>query len=285
MHFFLSLLSVILGLQSWHCQANAQQIERIISLSPGTTELVASAGGLEKLVGVIEFSDFPAFAKSLPIVGNSSGLNIEKIIQLKPDLIVAWQGGNRLQDIEKLQSLSKQLDFKLMLFNAKTLEEIPNTINILEHIIHKTAYKASIVNQLKNQLNHQRSLYQNARPVSVFYQIWNSPLMTIGKDQFISQAIEICGGKNLFHDLKQPAAEIGLESIITRNPEVILLGGQSATQKDWLNTWQRWPLIDAVKHKHIYPLDADQLQRPTARLIQSLPVLCKTIDQARIPQK
>lgn len=257
------------------------EVQRIISLSPGTTELVATAGGLNRLVGVVAFSDFPPAVKSLPIIGNATGLNIEEIIQLQPDLIVAWQGGNRLKDLEILQQLAPKLGFKIITINADNLFEIPNLIKQLEILIHPNGYENSQVSQLQSLLIEQTQRYQSRQSVSVFYQIWQTPLMTIGAEQFISQAIRVCGGQNIYHDLKLPAAEVGMESLLQRNPQVILLGGENAFQQDWFKQWQAWPQIKAVKNQQIHFLDADSMQRPTARLIHYLPKLCRIIDSAR----
>lgn len=264
---------------------SAVGVQRIISLSPGTTELIASAGGLDKLVGVVAFSDYPLAAKSLPLVGSSNGINIEKILQLQPDLIVTWQGGNRLKDLETLQHFSNKLGFKILTLNADSLKEIPNTIKTLEQLIHPKGYAKSQVNTLQKQLAQQAQRYQNSTSISAFYQIWQSPLMTIGGEQFISQALRVCGAQNIFSDVKTPALEVSVESVLLRNPQVIFLGGEQAFQNSWHQQWQAWSQISAVKNQQIYFLEADAMQRPTARLIEYLPTLCRLIDEVRTASK
>lgn len=279
--FFLSL----------SCQAQTHSLEktagvqRIISLSPGTTELIATAGGLDKLVGVVEFSDYPLAAKALPSVGSSNGLSIEKILQLQPDLIVTWQGGNRLKDLEMLHHLSLKTGFKILTLNANSLQEIPNTIKTLEQLIHPEGYANSQVTQLKNLLAEHTQRHLKHAKVSAFYQIWQSPLMTIGGTQFISQALDVCGAKNIFSDATQPALEVGVESVLLRNPQIIFLGGEQAMQSTWRQQWQGWPQISAVHSQQIYGIEADVMQRPTARLIKYLPTLCGLVEQARTAEK
>lgn len=269
------------GLNLSYSTAQATVYQRVISLSPGTTELVASAGGLSKLVGVVSYSNFPPAVKSLPIVGSYNALNFEKIITLKPDLVIVWKTGNRLQDIERLKQLGQQRHFKIFYSNPATLQDIPKEIKQLGQFLNTQKQANQEANALTNILKQTQQKYQNARKIRYFYQIWNAPMMTINGKQFISQGLELCGGKNIYADLKPLAGEVNLESIITRNPQVILLGGEKNMQKNWLKYWQKYPFITAVKQHQIDLVNADKLQRPTARLIRYLPKVCKQLNQAR----
>jgi len=251
--------------------------ERIISLAPHITELVYSAGAGEKLVGVVEHSDFPMAARKLPIVGNSTTINIESIIKLAPDLIIAWKSGNRIQDIERLQSLG----FGVWQTEIHQLEDIPNFIKTIGEKAGtiKTAHLKS--SELLNILKSTKRKYLNQMAINAFYEIWHQPLMTMNGKQFISLALETCQANNIFSDLPLLASEVNLESVIQRDPQVILLGGESAFQESWYQDWLRYTELKAIKNQQIYKLDNDKYQRPTARLIEVLPELCKTIDKAR----
>lgn len=251
--------------------------ERIIALAPHITELVYSAGAGEKLVGVVEYSDFPIAARKLPIVGNSATINIESIIKLAPDVIIAWKSGNRIQDIERLQSLG----FEVWQTDIQRLEDIPTFIQTIGERAGTVKTAQAKSSELLNILNKTKQQYANQTTIHAFYEIWHQPLMTMNGKQFISLAIETCQANNIFADLPLLASEVNLESVIQRDPQMILLGGERAFQESWYQDWLRYTELKAIKNQQIYKLDNDKYQRPTARLIEALPELCKTIDTAR----
>ncbi len=251
--------------------------QRIISLAPHVTEMLYSAGAGDKLVGVVKFSDYPPEALKYPIIGGYNGLNIEAIISLKPDVVIGWKEGNQKADLERLQSVG----IEVWATEVKSLEDIPKQIRQFGAKLgtEKTAHK--VASELETELIKVKQHYQERSEVSAYYQVWNKPFITISDHQFIGQAIKLCGGKNAFHDLPLLSAEVGLETIVHKNPDVILLGGLKPVQQSWYNDWQKWPMVSAVKNNHIYKLNADHFQRPSARLITALEGLCKKIDQAR----
>ncbi|WP_168188925.1 cobalamin-binding protein [Thiomicrorhabdus sediminis] len=255
-----------------------RDIQRIVSLSPHLTELVYSAGGGAKLVGAIEYSDYPAQAKSLPRVGNYQSINIERIIALKPDLILSWKNGNRARDIEKLQSLG----FNVWQTQTNNLEDIGHLIAAIGKRLGTKKIAENKNRQLQKTLQDLSQQYAQREKISTFYQLWQRPLMTVNGSHFISLALNICGAENIFAELPLIAPEVSIESVINANPKLILLGGQKQFQQSWMQDWQTYDLISAVKNQQIYRLDNNLLQRPTERFIKALPELCRTIDQARL---
>ena len=188
----------------------------------------------------------------------------------------AWYS-HRIQDIDRLQSLG----FKVWQIEIQHLEDIPNFIKTIGEKAGtiKTALVES--SELLNILNNTKQQYANKTAINAFYEIWHQPLMTMNGKQFISLALEICQANNIFSDLPLLASEVNLESVIQQDPQVILLGGESAFQESWYQDWLRYTELKAIKNQQIYKLDNDKYQRPTARLIEALPELCKTIDKAR----
>lgn len=251
--------------------------ERVISLAPHLTEMMYSAGAGSQLVGVVEYSDFPPEAKTLPLVGGYSNPNYEKILSLKPDVVLFWQNGNQTKTIQRL----KQLGIDVIGFQDQTLDAIPETILKLGKRFGTQSHATPIAQALKKQLSELRETYQQQSKVTTFYQIWDKPLITVGRHQFIDEAITLCGGQNIFNDQTQPAPQVSLESVLKRNPQIILLGGQKNIQTTWQKHWQQYPQLQAVKNHQIHKLNADLYQRPTARLINALPALCETLNQAR----
>ena len=259
----------------------AEPAQRIISLAPHLTEMVYSAGAGDKLVGVVNYSDFPEDALSKPIVGSYNAINIERIIELQPDLILSWQSGNRLQDNQRLQDLQQQLGFTVIESEVKKLSDIPRLIKQIGQLAGTETIAQKQAEELQEKLADIKANYADRQPVSVFYQIWNKPLITPGKNQFITQGIELCGAQNIFNDIGSLTGQVAVETVLLRNPQVLLLGGRKEMQREWIKSWQTYKQITAVANKQIFMLNNDLYQRPTARFINALPALCQQIDQAR----
>lgn len=270
------LLSLGLSLTLSTVQAQTST-QRVVSLAPHITEMLFSAGAGDKVVGVVAYSDYPKAALEIASVGSYHAINIEKVIQLNPDLIIAWKTGNRLKDIEKLQ----QLGFKIIYSEPYKLSDIPKEIRLFGEILNTQTTANAVAERLDKQLENLAKSYASKSKVKVFYQVWNAPIITINGQQFISQAMQLCGGENVFADLPTLASEVSIESVVTQNPQVILLGGAKNVQQAWLKEWQKWTTIQAVKNQQVYLLNADTFQRSTERLIDGIDGLCKTIDQAR----
>lgn len=267
-----------------HVHANQvpiTQAARIISLAPHLTEMVYSAGAGKQLVGVINYSNFPKQALNKPIIGDYNAINLEKIIELKPNIILAWRSGNRMQDFERLKSLQAKQGFQIIETEIKTLHDIPNLIQTIGKFAGTPKHAKQTANKLRRILKELKHFYHTQPKISVFYQIWDKPLITMGKDQFISQGISLCAGQNIFEDLKALTGQVALETIMMRNPEVILLGGTAGQQALWQKNWQRYPLIDAVKNKRVYNLENAIYQRPTQRFIEALPQLCRLLHPSK----
>lgn len=276
--WLLTLLTLLLlGLHS-HSHA---QVERIISLAPSLTELVYSVGAGDKLVGVLAHSDYPSQAKQLPQVGDANSLNIERIIELRPDLILVWASGITARDLARLQAFG----YNLLIRDTQRLDDIPDLIEEIGLLTQHGPQATAEAKRLRQQLTQLQDQYQHKSPVRVFYQIWQQPLITINGTQFMGQAIQLCGGLNPFADHAALAPHISLEAVLEANPQLILLGGGRQHQQAWFTFWQKIPHLSASQNQHIMPLQGTAYQRPTARLIDALPELCQLIDQARSPKE
>lgn len=278
-----TLLAVFSAQSAFSQQASSAQ--RIITLSPHLAEMVFSAGAGDKLVAVTAHSDFPEEAQKLPLVGDFNAINIEQLIALKPDLVLSWKSANRLQDYQKIQSLSAKLGFKLLETEIYQLSDIPKTIELIGQMAGtaEVAHQKSV--ELKALMSQLARSYQTKPTVSAFYQIWNRPLLTVGKNQFISQGLNLCGANNIFEDIERLSAQVSIQEVIRRNPDMILLGGNPAFQKDWLNSWEKITVLNAVQQKTIFSLESDLYQRPTERFIRALKPLCQLIDKARSQER
>ena len=257
--------------RSVHLEKNAQ---RILALSPHATELVFAAGAEDKLIGVVSYSNYPEAAKKLPSVGDAARLDRERILALEPDLVIAWDSGNQQKDLEWLNKIS----VPVYRSEPRRLEQI--ALNI-EHIgmlagTQEVAQKNS--DHFRRRLESLRQQYSRASPISVFYQLWPRPLMTVNGDHIISEVLRLCGGHNLFAELPVLATQVSREAVILANPQAIAAGADPDAN-DPLADWLDWPTIKAVKNGHLYRVDADLIHRQTPRILDGIEQLCRMLTQ------
>ena len=261
-----------------HHQAWSKPVERIISLAPGLTELIYSAGAENKLIGVDSYSDYPPEVANIRRIGDTYGFSFEAIVALNPDLILAWGGGTPKKDIERL----KELNLNVVVHEIRTLNDIPNMIDTLSELSNNPSKGHKIARELRDILLGLKNQYQQVPRLRFFYQIWDQPLMTLNGEQFISQALKLCGADNVFHDLPQLAPQISFEQVVHNNPDLIFLGGHTQTNTHWKKSWLDIPNLKAVQNGHIFSIDPDLYHRPTERMIRALPQLCSQIHTMRL---
>lgn len=255
----------------------SQPATRVISLAPHLTELVFSIGAGESLVGSVAHSDFPEAAKQVRQVGAFNALDTELILALEPDLVIAWQTGGTASTVEKL----RELGISVYLSEPRALEDVAKNLRQLGRLLGKERQAQMESEKFLSRLQALRKQYQVQQPVTVFYQIWHEPLMTVNGEHIISHVIELCGGRNIFADLPVLAPRIGLESVLARNPQVIVAGGVAAARPDWKDDWQKWTQVDAVKHDNLFYVNPDLLQRHTPRILQGAKILCQQMQQVK----
>ena len=249
---------------------------RIISLAPSMTELLFSLGAGANVLGVVEYSNFPEAATQIPIVGRFDRLDVERILSLQPDLIISWHSGNPRGAIQRL----REMGYPVYTAEPVTVVSIADTLLRLGKLTGQTDRAEALSTTVHNTVNRLQTQYADTTPISVFYQVWHNPIISVGGDELINSMVTVCGGKNIFADLPVGPA-VNLEDIITRRPQVILASGPSPDRPDWLDLWQQWPSIPAVAGNHLYAIPPDLVQRHSMRALQGLEQMCSLIDQAR----
>ena len=248
--------------------------QRIISLAPHTTELLFAAGAGKSIIAVTVWSDYPLEAKNIPSVGSATELDVERIIKLQPDLVVAWKNGNKPRQIAHLRK------FGIQVFESepKTLDEIANSIKKLSMLAgtEKLGEQQALAFQQKIQV--LKNKYQHAAEVRYFYQIWQKPLMTLNGEHLISQALKICGGKNIFSELAPTAPTVNSESVIQKNPEVIFM---SSEEKNATSLWQGFPNMTAVSRNNLFTFNGSIMNRAGPRMAEATEQLCEKLELAR----
>ena len=252
--------------------------QRIISLAPHLTELLFSLGAGRRVVGVIEHSDFPEAAKSIPRVGDASRIDMERILSLRADLVVAWQSGNSAADIRKLE----RLGMPVYVTEPQRLSDVAALLKGLGRLTGRQAKARELAEDYLGRLSDLEQKYRDARPVSVFSQIWQQPLMTISGRHIISDAIRVCGGRNVFADLDAVAPTVDLEAVVAARPEVII--ANSAAENDAVALqafWSKWPTLTAVSQGHIHTIPSSAMARPSLRIMEGVETLCGILDRVR----
>ena len=254
--------------------ANAQ---RIISLAPSLTELLYAAGAGDKLVGVVEYSDYPIAAKALPIIGRYDMLDMEKILQLQPDLVVAWQTGNPRASVNRL----RELGLAVYMAEPKRLDSIPSHIRRLAILAGTEEIAKKVIDEFETQLTTLSDNYRTNTPVRTFYQVWDRPLISAGGNELINDIIELCGGVNIFADINLVAPKVSLESVLIRNPQAIVASGMDIERPEWLDEWLKWEQLSAVSTNSLFFVPPELLQRHTPRALMGAKSMCEQLDQTR----
>lgn len=254
----------------------AQPAQRIVSLAPSLTELLYAAGAGPQVVGVSEYSDYPPEAARLPIIGRYDLLNMEAIVALAPDLIVAWRSGNPRSAVQSLIDLG----FNVYVAEPTTIASIADHIERFAILAGTQATGFSTARHFREQLTLLDNTYRNRTPVRVFYQVWNEPLISVGGNELINDIIRLCGGSNIFGDLNL-APKISEEAVLLRDPQIIIASGMDASRPAWLDDWLRWPQLQAVANGQLYFVPPDLVQRHSLRVLSGTEQTCQHIEAAR----
>ena len=250
--------------------------ERVVTLAPHLAELVCAAGGCARLVGVSARSDYPPDVRARPQIGDAFAVNLEAVLALKPDLVLAWDGGTPVERIERL----RRLGFRVEPLRVEHLDDIGPTIERLGRLLGTETAAVAAAGEYRERLAALRAQHRGDAPIRVVYQIETAPAYTINGASPISEAMAVCGGVNVFAALPQLAASVSAEAMLAAAPEVVLYGGEdnAAAMRAY---WQRLPGTPAARAGNLYAVNADLLGRATPRLLDGIEEVCRRFDEAR----
>lgn len=252
--------------------------QRIISLAPHVTELLFAAGAGERVVAVVEFSDYPPAARDLPSVGNASRVDLERVAAQAPDLVIGWGSGNDRGDLARIEA---RLGIPVYVSEIAAIADIPQAIEALGRLAGTTETAIAAADDFRARHDTLRQRHAGRAPVTVFYQIWERPLMTINDRNFIADSIRFCGGVNVFADIEPIAPAVSVEAVIAADPQVIINSASDDRNEQQLEAWRRWDSIRAVRDDNLYVIPSDLIVRPTPRILDGVARLCEILDQAR----
>jgi iron complex transport system substrate-binding protein len=255
----------------------ARPAQRIISMAPHVTELLFAAGGGARIVGVMNYSDYPEAAKKIPLIGSNSQIDVERVIALKPDLLVVWKSGNTARQIAQLESLG------IPVFHSepRRLDQVADNMLRFGQLLGTGATAQAAAGEYRAKIASLASRYGKRPRVRVFYQIWDRPLYTLNDEQIASDAIRLCGGVNVFAGLKVVAPEVSVEAVLQQDPEVILGDEEYEPGERGLTIWKPYSGMTAVRRGNLFKLNGELLTRPGPRTAEGAAALCEKLELAR----
>lgn len=260
-------------------QVEASKPIRIVALAPHLVEILYAVGAGDTLVGAVEHSDYPEQALLVPRIGGYTSINIEAVLRLQPDWVLAWESGNGSKVIRKLKSLG----VKVYVSEPGKLESIATLLRDIGELSRGNNTKQAVSDYEKKYKN-LKSRYSERTPVSVFYQVWNKPLQTLSDKSIVGDVIKLCGGRNIFANELAIAPKTNVESILSADPQTIVASGMGEERPQWLDQWLDWPQLQAVKNEHLFFVPPDLIQRHSPRLLEGAEILCQQLQQVRSQQ-
>lgn len=250
--------------------------ERIVALSPHLVEIAYAAGAGGQLAAVVRFSDHPPAAARLPRVGDAARIDLERVLQLKPDLVLGWRSGNPAGDLERLE----RSGFRVFVTEPRRLQDVARIIRLIGTLAQTQDVAEASAAAFETELEVLRSQYSRRAPVRVFYEIWHRPLLTVNGAHVISDVITLCGGINVFSDVAVLTPSVSLEAVLHARPQLILGGGSAMQQDDLAAEWRRTRPA-ALREIPVRYVPPDLIQRQTPRIAQGARRICDHIDERR----
>lgn len=274
------LLAVTIAVVSFAGRADETKIEvaeRIIALSPHSVEMLFLLGAGDKIVGTLDYADYPEQAKAIPRIGGHEGVQLDRLLELEPDLVIVWQTGNQNRDVARIQ------DFGIPLYVSETkrLDDIPKELLELANLVGTSSKGEELAKAYNSRLADLRARYSGRPKVRFFYQLWSDPLRTVASGSWINEMFEGCGGQNVFSSTSSDYPQVSLESVIQKQPQVIVVPTHKG-QEIPMDIWLDWPEIPAVRNQRMIFFDGDLLHRFSYRTLDGMQQVCERFDEIRM---
>lgn len=254
--------------------------QRVVALAPHLTEIVFAAGAGDRLIGVVRFSDHPQAAQRLPQVGDAARIDLEHIVKLGPDLILAWRSGNSPRDVMRLE----QLGFPVFVTEPARLADIPRLLRMIGALTGRQQEAEREVLKFNNKINELRKMHEGKPPLRVFYEIWHRPLLTVNGAHLISDVIALCGGRNVFAHAPALTPAVSLEAVLAAQPEVILGGSSAGGEQEFIAQW-RAVAVHKLRTTPTLYIAPDSIQRQTPRIAEGAAAICEHLEKVRAQRR
>ena len=251
--------------------------QRIVAMAPHVTELLFAAGGGAKIVGAVSYSDYPEAAKRIPNIGSNRQIDMERVIAMKPDLIVVWMHGSSERQVDELRALGIPMFYS----EPRKLDDIAASLQKMGKLMGTEAVAEPAAAALRKELGALRAKYASRPPVRMFYQVWDKPLYTLNGAHIVSDAIRACNGVNIFAPLKVTAPIVSVEAVLQEDPEAIFSTGEGSQNDGGVNLWKPFTNMTAVKRNNLFRIDGNLLNRAGPRMVTGTAALCEKLELAR----
>lgn len=251
--------------------------QRIVSLAPHATELLFAAGAGNHVVGVSAFSDYPEAARRLPKISGGTRVDMERLLALKPDLVIGWRTGNVRADLDAIRAQG----VPVFIAEPRRLEDVPITLENLGRLAGTGHEAGRAASEFRERLTRLRDQYQGRTPVRVFIEVSEQPLMTLSHVHMLNDVVMLCGGRNVFGASELIAPEISREAVQLEDPDVVLFSDELGSVEAVRAWWRERADLRAVRRNRIYPMPSDLVLRQSPRILQGAEQVCATLDQAR----
>jgi len=250
---------------------------RMVSLSPGGTEMLFAAGAGAQVVATVEYSDVPPEAKRLTRIGDAVSIDLERLVRIHPDVVVAWPSGGNPAQREKIA----RLDMPVYEQQAQRLVDLAPSIRRLGTLAGTETQAEAAARAIEARLAALERTYAGAgggvRHPSVLLQVWNRPIYTVGGQHLMSDALELCGARNVFADLPEAGPVIDIEAVIARDPDIIIAAGPPGESAGWLADWKRFGTLKAVRNRRLIAFEDQALSRLGPSVLDATEALCRAI--------
>jgi len=251
---------------------------RIIALAPHIVEMLFDIGAGAQIIATTEHADFPAAANKIPKIGSSLRIQLERVIELQPDLVIAWKSGNPSDDLARI----KQLGFNVVYSQPDTFLDVAKELRLFGQLSGHSEQAEHVASKFLTDLASIKKQYGQKQLLTGFYEVWSRPLTTIAKGSWPQQFLEVCSIHNPFQHAKAGYPQVNIEQVLQTNVDIIIQPfAKKQIDENGFN-WQQWPILPAVKHQQMIRLDADVVHRMTTRSLHALSDLCQQAEQSRL---
>jgi iron complex transport system substrate-binding protein len=249
---------------------------RIVSLTPGATEMLFAAGAGAQLIATVEYSSEPPAARAVPRIGDVAAIDMERLVALQPEVVISWPAGGNPAQHARIEALG----IPLYRQQVARLADLPASLRRLGVLAGTETVAESAAAALEARLMTLERTYGTAaggRRPTVLLQVWNRPIYTVGGRHLMSDALALCGARNVFADLPEPGPLVDTEAVIARNPDIILAAAPPGEGASWVADWQRFPTLAAVRNHRVVAFENQALSRLGPSVLDATEDLCRTI--------
>jgi iron complex transport system substrate-binding protein len=246
---------------------------RIVSLAPSATEMLFAAGAGKHVIATVQYSDEPPAAKQVPRIGDVVAIDMEKLVALRPDVAVVWPGGGNPAQIEEIG----RLGIPVYRQQVNSLADLPKSLRRLGALAGTSDVAEQAARGIEARLAALQHKYANSPHPTVLLQVWNHPVYTVGGTHLMSDALKLCGARNVFADLRDQGPAVDIEAVVARNPDIIVAAAPPGTGSEWLAEWKRLPTLRAVRTGNLIVFEDQRLTRLGPSVVDATEELCKVL--------